>query len=163
MMWFKFEEALKTLIQHFPAEAMKKPTLFHSVRVWTYLWNHGYSEELQIAGLLHDALEDTNIWETVIQESFWTYVLNIVKANSKNNNVSKSEILEDIVQRCSLIWEDAMIIKMADIYDNFLFYKKENNISEIKRCKILVELVKKYKNSEWNDKIFKKINIILEY
>jgi hypothetical protein len=56
-----------------------------------------------------------------------------------------------------------MIIKMADIYDNFLFYKKENNISEIKRCKILVELVKKYKNSEWNDKIFKKINIILDY
>jgi hypothetical protein len=49
-----------------------------------------------------------------------------------------------------------MIVKIADIYDNFLFYVKENNISEIERCKVLANLVLKYKREEWNDKIFKK-------
>jgi hypothetical protein len=30
-------------------------------------------------------------------------VLEIVKANSKNNNLDKAEILEDIVKRCSIV------------------------------------------------------------
>ena len=163
MNWFKFEKAMKLLISYFPEEPMKKPTLFHSVRVWTHLWNNWYNEDLQIAWLLHDALEDTNISESIISDTFWWYVLGIVKANSKNMNLEKSEILEDIVKRCSIVWEDAMIVKMADIYDNFLFYVKENNLPEIERCKILVKLVKKYKKEEWNDKIFDLTDDIIKY
>jgi len=163
MIWFKFEKALKLLISYFPEEPMKKPTLFHSVRVWTYLWNYNYSEDIQIAWLLHDALEDTNIPKEKISNNFWNNVLNIVKANSKNNNLEKSEILEDIVKRCSVDWEDAMIVKMADVYDNFLFYVKENNIPEIERCKTLANLLKKYKKEEWNDRIFNRIDEIIKY
>lgn len=113
--------------------------------------------------MLHDTLEDTDIPEVVISDNFWEYVLNIVKANSKNMNLEKSEILEDIVKRCSIVWEEAMIVKMADVYDNFLFYIKENNVSEIERCKILAELIKKYKKQEWDDKIFDKIWEIIKY
>lgn len=40
MIWFEFEKALKILVSYFPEEPMKKPTLFHSLRVWTYLWNN---------------------------------------------------------------------------------------------------------------------------
>ena len=163
MTWFKFEKAMKLLVSYFPEEAMKKPTLFHSLRVWTYLWNNWYSEDLQIAWLLHDALEDTNIPENIISDNFWEYVLEIVKANSKNMNLEKSEILDDIVKRCSIVWEDAMIVKMADIYDNFLFYVKGNNLPEIERCKRLANLVGKYKKVEWNDKIFDKINDVIIY
>jgi hypothetical protein len=54
-----------------------------------------------------------------------------------------------------------MIVKMADVYDNFLFYVKENNIAEIERCKTLANLVKNYKKEEWNDKIFSRISEIL--
>ena len=75
MTWFKFEKAMKLLVSYFPEEPMKKPTLFHSLRVWTYLWNNWYSEDLQIAWLLHDALEDTNIPENIISDNFWEYVL----------------------------------------------------------------------------------------
>lgn len=162
MNWFKFEHAVKLLVKYFPDEPMKKPTLYHSLRVGTYLWNNWYSEDLQIAGLLHDALEDTDIPENVISDSFWNDVLSIVKANSKNNNLEKSEILEDIVKRCSIIWEQAMIVKLADVYDNFLFYVKESNIPEIERCKTLAKLVMRYKKEQWNDKIFNKIDEIIK-
>ena len=161
MIWFKFEKAMKLLISYFPEEPMKKPTLFHSLRVGTFLWNNWYSEDLQIAWLLHDALEDTKMPESIINDNFWKNVLEIVKANSKNNNLEKSEILEDIVKRCSIVWEEAMIVKIADIYDNFLFYIKEDNIPELDRCKVLANLVKKYKREEWNDNIFEKINEIV--
>ena len=161
MNWFKFEKAMKLLISYFPEEPMKKPTLFHSLRVGTFLWNNWYSEDLQIAWLLHDALEDTKMPESIINDNFWKNVLEIVKANSKNNNLEKSEILEDIVKRCSIVWEEAMIVKIADIYDNFLFYIKEDNIPELDRCKVLANLVKKYKREEWNDNIFEKINEIV--
>ncbi|MCH8518913.1 HD domain-containing protein [Candidatus Gracilibacteria bacterium] len=100
MTGFKFEEAIKILVSYFPEEAMKKPTLYHSLRVGVYLWNHGYTVNIQIAGLLHDALEDTDMPEQVIGENFGDDVLKIVKANSKNNNLDKSEILEDIIKRC---------------------------------------------------------------
>jgi len=154
---------MKLLISYFPDEPMKKPTLFHSVRVGTYLWNNWYNEDLQVAWLLHDALEDTNISENIISDNFWEYVLEIVKANSKNISLDKSEILEDIVKRCSIVWEDAMIVKMANIYDNFLFYVKENIISEIERCKTLAKLVKKYKKEEWDDNIFDLTDDIIKY
>lgn len=125
------------------------------------MWNNWYSEELQIAWLLHDSLEDTDLPEYLIKSNFWQNVLDIVKSNSKNINLEKSEILEDIVKRCSIVWENAMIIKVADIYDNFLFYKKINNLSEIERCKKIAELLKKYKKTYWNDDIFKKLDKIL--
>lgn len=159
-MWFKFEEAVRILISYFPEEGMKKPTLYHSIRVGVYLWNNGYSEEIQIAWLLHDALEDTDIPEIVISDNFWTDVLDIVKANSKNKKLDKSEVLEDIVKRCYECGENAMIVKMADVYDNFLFYVKENNVPEIERCKTLASLIRKYKKDEWSDSIFDNISII---
>ena len=62
-------------------------------------------------------------------------MLQIVKVNSKNLSLAKEEALEDIVKRCSDYGIDAMIVKIADVYDNFLFYKKINNIPEIERCK----------------------------
>ncbi|MBS9784353.1 HD domain-containing protein, partial [Candidatus Gracilibacteria bacterium] len=153
MIGFHFEIALKLLMQNFPEKPMKKPTLYHSIRVGVSLWNHGYDEDLQIAGLLHDALEDTSMEEELILHNFGKEVLDIVKANSKNKNLPKDEILEGIVKRCRETGERAMIVKMADIYDNFLFYTKEKNSQELERCKKLANLVKKYKKESWGDTI----------
>lgn len=161
MNWFKFEKAVKILVSHFPDENMKKPALFHSIRVGVYLWNNWYSEDLQIAWLLHDSLEDTDLPEKIIQENFWENVLQIVKSNSKNNSLEKSQILEDIVKRCSDYWQDAIIVKIADVYDNFLFYQKQNNFDEITRCKNICTLIKKYKKDNFDDKIFDFLDIII--
>ena len=124
MEWFLFEKAVLEFAKYFPDEAQRKPFFYHSIRVWVFLWNQWYSEEIQIAGLLHDALEDTSISENTIGNLFWKNVLQIVKANYKNLSLPKEEVLEDIIKRCSDYWIDAMIVKIADVYDNFLFYKK---------------------------------------
>jgi hypothetical protein len=55
-----------------------------------------------------------------------------------------------------------MIVKIADIYDNFLFYKKEKKFSEIERCKKLANLVLKYKKDP-DDKIFYFLEEILSF
>ncbi len=151
---FPFEQALKLLVTHFPNEPQKKPILFHAVRVGTFLWHHGYSEEMQIAGLLHDALEDTDIDSEMIREQFGSHVLGIVEANSKNKNLPKEEILEDIVRRCANFGLDALVVKSADVYDNYLFYKKTSNIPEIERCQTLARLVLQYRGN-LDDPIFR--------
>ena len=162
MEWFLFEKAVLEFIKYFPEETQRKPFFYHSIRVWVFLWNQWYSEEIQIAGLLHDALEDINISENTIENLFWKNVLQIVKANSKNLSLPKEEILEDIVKRCSDYGIDAMIVKIADIYDNFLFYKKISNIPEIERCKKLANLILKYKQN-YNDKISKFLEEIISF
>lgn len=55
-----------------------------------------------------------------------------------------------------------MIVKIADVYDNFLFYKKLNNIPEIERCKKLSTLILKYKK-DYNDKIFHFLDEIISF
>lgn len=162
MEWFKFEKAMRLLVAAFPQET-KKPALFHSVRVGTYLRNNNYSEDIQIAWLLHDALEDTSLQASQIEALFWSDVLEIVQANSENPDLEVDFQKEDIVKRCAVVWENALIVKMADVYDNFKFYVKQNNISELERCKKFAQYVQKYKKDEWNDPIFDKIPEILNY
>lgn len=55
-----------------------------------------------------------------------------------------------------------MIVKIADVYDNFLFYKKVNNIPEIERCKKLANLVLQYKKN-YEDRVFKFLDEIISY
>ena len=162
MEWFLFEQAVLEFVKYFPEETQRKPFFYHSIRVWVFLWNQWYSEEIQIAGLLHDTFEDTKISEKEIENLFWKKVLQIVKANSKNLSLTKEEVLVDIVKRCSDYGIDAMIVKIADVYDNFLFYKKIKNIPEIERCKKLSNLILKYKK-DYNDKIFKFLEEIISF
>lgn len=164
MQGFKFESAMKQLVQHFPKEKQKKPTLFHSMRVGSLLWSLGYSEDIQIAGLLHDALEDTSMSEELIETMFGKNVLDIVKANSKDTSIeNKKEMLKDIVMRCSQVWDSALIVKAADVYDNFLFYKQQENSHEIARCQFLANLTFQYKNEKLQTEIFDKLKEVVDF
>jgi hypothetical protein len=49
-------------------------------------------------------------------------VLNIVKANTKNKNIDKSLVNLELIERCSSVSEDALIVKSADIIDNYIYY-----------------------------------------
>lgn len=113
--------------------------------------------------MLHDALEDTSMTYESIERIFGNHVAQIVQANTKNLNLSKLEALKDIVMRCTQYSQDALIVKMADVYDNFLYYVKDENISEIERCKRIAGYIKKYKQDIWDDVIFDKINEIEKY
>lgn len=74
---------------------------FHAVRTASYLYTHGYKEYLCTAAILHDSIEDTPITKELIEKHFGQHVAGIVVANSKNNNLPKEAILEDIVKRCA--------------------------------------------------------------
>jgi len=52
----KFEKGVRLLVEHFPVsdETGRKPVLFHDIRVGVYLYEHGYSEDVVLAGLLHE-------------------------------------------------------------------------------------------------------------
>ncbi len=159
MTWFKFEGALRDLVEYYPEEDQKKPSLFHSIRVWTYLYNNWYSEDLQIAGLLHDAIEDTPMPKKLIEEKYWENILKIVIANSKEEGMEN----EDVIKKCVSCWEDALIVKMADVYDNFVFYIKEWKLSQIARNQRLSKLILRHKPNDWEDKIFERADEILSY
>jgi (p)ppGpp synthase/HD superfamily hydrolase len=58
----KFEKAVRLLVEHLPfsEDNSKKPRLFHAIRVGVYLYEQGYSENIVLAGILHDAIEWAN-------------------------------------------------------------------------------------------------------
>jgi hypothetical protein len=82
-------------------------------------------------------------------------------ANSEDPNIEDIMVKEDIVKRCAELSENALIVKMADVYDNYNFYTKQNNIPELERCKNFAELILKYKKETWQDSIFFKADIII--
>jgi len=55
----KFEKAVRLLVEYMPHSDAdsRKPILFHDIRVGVYLYENGYSENIVLAGVLHDAIE----------------------------------------------------------------------------------------------------------
>ena len=150
---FDIEKAIIFLVKAFENVETKKPTILHSIRVWLYLMQNNYDKNIVIAWILHDVLEDTFAAEKEIISNFWEEVCLLVKANTKNLNLDKSQILDELVKRCSEN-ENSLIIKSSDILDNYKYYLDENKLSELQRCKDLWNLVLKYKKPNYNDKIF---------
>ena len=85
----KFENGVRFLVQHFPPsdESSRKPILFHDIRVGVYLYNNGYSEDVVLAGLLHDALEWSSATDDVVRDEFGENVLKLVLANTKDDTI----------------------------------------------------------------------------
>jgi len=110
---------------------------------------------------LHDILEDTQIPEPTIENMFGRNVLDIVKANSKNMDMERGLRNEDVVRRCANLNESALIVKMADVYDNFLFYTSEEMIQETVRCKEMAQLIKRYKKPTYKHELFDYADVIL--
>ena len=164
--WFDFEEATKILIDAFSKE--KKPTIFHSIRVGSLLYIKWFSIEICIAWLFHDSIEDTEITYDFIKNSFSEKIADIVFANTMNEELSKQDAKKDVVKRCYSYWEDAISVKIADVYDNFLFNKRiaekwDISLSEIDRCKIFANLIKTMNNKNYNNIMFDLVEEILDY
>lgn len=153
----KFEQAVRMLSLTMPIadESTKKPTLFHGLRVGVYLYGNNYSDDIVLAGVLHDALEDTEISETEISNSFGDTVLGLVKASTKDDSIMDSiEKNNELIKRCVENGEDALIVKSADILDSFKWYSSQNNESELAYCMRNVNAIFEYKPDTFNDPIF---------
>lgn len=150
------EEAVRFLVNYLPREAsIKKPVLLHSIRVGNTLFEMWYNQDIIIGWYLHDLIEDSTVELWTIQWLFWKNVWDIVQANSKNKELSGSTALQDMIDRCNQKGKDALIVKAADVYDNYLFYKKIGDDSEIQRAVEQAKMIFSYlSDDDFNDAIF---------
>ena len=155
----EFEKAVRLLSKYMPVadETTRKPVLFHGLRVGIYLYERGYSEDIVLAGVLHDILEDTEITQEELREEFGHTVTKLVQASTKDDSVAKEEKTEELIKRCVNNGQDALIIKAADILDSFKWYSGQNNKGEIEYCMKNANTIFKYKPDDFNDPIFEEL------
>lgn len=156
----EFETAVRLLTEHFsPSDQnSRKPILFHDIRVGVYLYEQGYSHDIVLAGVLHDALEWSDLNEKILRDKFGDQVTNLVLANTKDDSIKDKMVkTNDLIQRCVNQGQDALIIKTADIIDSFKWYTKENNKNELDYCLRNVKAIIKFKPEDFNDKIFNEL------
>jgi len=75
----------------------------HPFRVYKILEKLNASQDLQISGLLHDVLEDTDVKDKTIKEKFGVKVLKLVKEVTGYGNIKTRE---------------GLTLKLADMLDN---------------------------------------------
>ena len=154
----EFENTVRLITPLFPsAEKLIKPTLFHSIRVGTYLYNRNYSREICLAALLHDTIEDTPFSEEEIKQRYGDEISALVMANTKNENIDKPQRREESIKRCAKHSEAALIIKAADIQDNFLYFSRIEAANETNLAKISAGFVFQYKLDSYMDPIFSEL------
>ncbi len=117
-------EELKTLVRERIAGTRKgsdEPAAEHSIRVSDMLARHGYAEDVVVAGLLHDILEDSETTSDELRARGVTErALELVDLVTHDDSLIGSDrrltgILGRIVMKRDY---DALAIKVADVMDN---------------------------------------------
>ena len=112
-----------------------KPVIMHSLRTGFYLIEHGFDTTIVTAGILHDVLEDTATTFDELSETFGSNVAELVAANSKDESIESAENRrEELIKRCCEYGNDAVVIKVSDIYDNYKYYKSVTNSEGLAYC-----------------------------
>lgn len=153
----KCEKAIRLLVEHFPVsdKTSRKPVLLHDIRVGVYLYNHEYSEDIVLAGLLHDAIEWSSATEEMLQNEFGSNVVKLILASTKDDSISnKHEKTNELIKRCVSNGQDALIVKTADIIDSFKWYSSQKKEEQLKYCMRNANAIFKFKPDNFNDKIF---------
>lgn len=152
----EFEKGVRLLAGFMPsAEKMRKPTLFHGIRVGVFLYERNYSRDIVLAGLLHDIIEFTEVSEQVLEDEFGSAVVTLVLASTKDDTIKDREIKTDeLIKRCVSNGQDALIVKAADIIDSFKYYTDTNNRDQLEYCMRNANAIFKYKPSDFADPIF---------
>ncbi|MFA6388801.1 MAG: HD domain-containing protein [Patescibacteria group bacterium] len=156
----EFEKAVRLLATHFPLSDTnsRKPILFHSIRVGVYLYEKSYAQEIVLAGLLHDALEWSNITKDLLRSEFGDHITRLILANTKNDTITDNENkTNELIQRCVQAGQDALIVKTADIIDSYKWYTNQKNAEELNYCTRCVQAIFKFKPATFNDLIFKEL------
>lgn len=150
----EFEKAIRFVTRVMPpAEDLEKPTLLHSLRVSIYLWRHKYNRKICIGGLLHDVIEDANITKEEIENNFGKEIAEIVDANTISESLLEDKY-KDLITRCIKYGQDALIIKAADVLDNFNYYTRMNNSNGLEYAKHIKSLLLEMKPESYKDHIF---------
>ncbi len=143
--YFKIQDAIIFVTDQFKGVEAKKPTLLHSVRCGLKLMSDGFDTDLIVAGVLHDVVEDTLCTLDAIEERYGRTVREIVAANTKDPSITDSNLRrEDLIRRCCKQGGDTLIVKLSDIYDNYLYYSALGDKDLINYCLELKGYIEQY-------------------
>ncbi|MBF2345884.1 bifunctional (p)ppGpp synthetase/guanosine-3',5'-bis(diphosphate) 3'-pyrophosphohydrolase [Listeria seeligeri] len=116
-----YEKARKMMIEAHKGQVRKitgEPYFSHPLNVARILRRAGFSEDVVIAGLLHDAVEDTSMTDQDIRQIFGDVVADLVASHTENKTLSweerKAHTIEQV--RTGTLEEKALIV--ADKLDN---------------------------------------------
>lgn len=100
-----------------------KPVISHSIKVTMFLVGLGYEENIIIAALLHDLIEDSNVKYGNIKEKFGEKIAVLVEALSFDPTIKDRDKRDkDEIDKAVKFGKPALIIKAADFIDNSYFY-----------------------------------------
>lgn len=119
------ERAITFLVQTYTASGHNpKPVILHSIRTGLYLAQQGYPQDVVVAGILHDIVEDTNVELGQVERQFGAPVAHLVAANSFDPAIADHQERDlDLLERCRKGGKFALIVKAADILDNTRYYR----------------------------------------
>lgn len=141
-------EFLSLAFQQWKVRNRGKPVVLHSIRVGMYLYNLGYPKDIVIGGILHDLLEDTDMFFDDLKEKFGEKVARLVRACSFDAAIQdKREQYNESFSRCLKEGKEALTIKIADLIDNLPYMldrKYVRNLYDFLREKInyFMELIR---------------------
>jgi guanosine-3',5'-bis(diphosphate) 3'-pyrophosphohydrolase len=117
-----------------------RPYYVHPIKVVSILEKFGITDEkILISGYLHDTLEDTDLNEYAIKDTFGSQVLELVKELTFKDSRDDDEIYYEQIKKLS---SQARIIKIADILANITDEGKKSDHFIRKRVnglKILID------------------------
>lgn len=101
------------------------PYIVHPMEVWQILRNNNCSATVQIAGLLHDTLEDTDTTPEEIETKFGKEVLELVNSESEDKSKTWQErkqhtidaLANDSIETMQVCCADKLSNCKAQLYD----------------------------------------------
>jgi len=160
--YFEMQKAILYLNKAFShVKDQDKPELLHSLHTGFRLIDYGYSVEIIIAGFLHDVIEEGNGFED-LENLFGNKIYNLILANTKDKSLKDwPSQYEDLIARTAACGEDALIVKAADILDNFVCVFQVDNAQGKEKVIYLAKQIFKYINS--NNGIFNELQQTYNY
>jgi GTP diphosphokinase / guanosine-3',5'-bis(diphosphate) 3'-diphosphatase len=122
------------------------PYINHPIKVCKLISTCGEkSNELLIASILHDVIEDTDTTENELSGIYGPKVASIVKEVTDDMNLPKLKRKEMQITKALIISREAKIIKIAD---------KISNITDIITYPLFWTKARKLKYIEWSFRVF---------
>lgn len=107
----------------------KTPYISHPLAVALILTTVTKDEDVIIAGILHDTIEDTNTSRKELEKSFGERVAKLIlECSEDDRNLSWKERKNAVLEKIKTISDNAALIKSADILHNL--YEIRNKIEE---------------------------------
>ncbi|MBN2531579.1 MAG: HD domain-containing protein [Spirochaetales bacterium] len=102
------------------------PYIFHPVNVAQRLLEHNYPDDLVIAGLLHDTIEDTPVTADDIRKKFGDAIADLViGASEKNRKETWENRKKETLEKLKTAPHDLLILSCADKLDNICSIKRD--------------------------------------